>query len=117
MKIIKNGVVLDVTKGAYESLFKSDGWQPYDGLQDPRPQEFMMPQPKMPQQPQRAHKPSKTDIPFSEIMQQEESSLSERLENMTKDELTEYAHQNGIVIDGASKKSQIVSIIRAAMEE
>lgn len=117
MKIAKNDTILDVTKGAYEAFFQPNGWNIFAGDEIPSCQEFMAPQPDIEQKLRQQQNPDNADVPFSEIMQPREPSLSDTLESMTKDELIEYARQNGIVTDGASKKSQIISIIRSAMEE
>lgn len=84
--IRKDSIIRTCTNGAFNSIFKNQGWVKIEG-----------------------DRISKEEvIPSEEI----ETPLSE----MTMKELREYAHKHNIDISGAKKKEDIKNIIQSEME-
>lgn len=123
MKIKKGTTVLNVTRGAFQSLFKPYGWKEYKGSTSKKPvgnTHFMNPQPT------KEHSEIEvSDVPFGNIMteqvQPEEFESDEEfeivLDDMTVKELVAYAEENGIDLGGATRKSSIIHIINEVMKE
>lgn len=124
MKIRKNGTVLDVTKGAYDALFADMGYTPEKSGKGTRNRAnkqngttFMSAQPEEPKEPE---KPTPEDVPFGNMINQEDEDDDDYevvLSEMTVKELIEYADENDIDLDGATRKDDIISAIEEAMEE
>ncbi len=118
MKIKKDGTVLNVTKGAYDALFADMGYKPVKSGRGSKGKEneksgtnFMSPQPES--------KPA--EVPFGNMIEPEdeedEDDYEVVLSEMTVKELVEYADENDIDLDGATKKDDIIAAIEEAMEE
>lgn len=127
MYIEKNGTILNVSKGAYIALFEKDGWKK---VKDPDRVEkhaqngnFMSPQPI--KKDEEATETKVEEVPFGNLFQgSDETSVSDPdedyevvLEDMTVKELKAYAEEKDIDLDGATKKEDIIGMIRAELEE
>lgn len=128
MFIQKNGEVLNVTRGAYLSLFQSMGWEPAKGStaekKTAKSKNFMAAQPDKKSKPEsEKEKTGSSEIPFGNMID-DESDFDEDdddyevvLEEMTIKELVEYAEEHDINLEGATKKVDIIGIIEAVEEE
>ena len=127
MYIEKNGTILNVSKGAYIALFEQDGWKK---VKDPDKVEkhaqsgnFMSPQPT--KKDEEVPETKVEEVPFGNLFQgSDETSVSDPdedyevvLEDMTVKELKAYAEEKDIDLDGATKKEDIIGMIRAELEE
>lgn len=127
MYIEKNGTILNVSKGAYIALFEKDGWKK---VKDPDRVEkhaqngnFMSPQPI--KKDEEVTETKVEEVPFGNLFQgSDEASVSDPdedyevvLEDMTVKELKAYAEEKDIDLDGATKKEDIIGMIRAELEE
>ena len=127
MYIEKNGTILNVSKGAYIALFEQDGWKK---VKDPDKAEkhaqkgnFMSPQPI--KKDEEVTETKVEEVPFGNLFQDnDETSVNDPdedyevvLEDMTIKELKAYAEEKDIDLDGATKKEDIIGVIRAELEE
>lgn len=128
MYIEKNGTILNVSKGAYFALFEQDGWKVVKDINKTKKHaknsNFMSPQPS--NKADTESKPKAEEIPFGNLFQDnDETSLEIEddgdyelvLEEMTNKELRAYAEEKGIDLDGATKKEDIIGVIRAELED
>lgn len=126
MYIEKNGTILNVSKGAYFALFEKDGWKVVKDINKTKKHaknsDFMSPQPheKEKSEPKNAFE----EMPFGNMFQSnDETSIEDDedyevvLEDMTNKELKAYAMEKGIDLDGATKKEDIIGVIRAELED
>lgn len=118
MLIKKGNTVLDVSKGAYSAFFAPQGWVKAEPGQTPKQKGAMMPQPEP--EPEKA---VPVEVPFGNMISPEQSEPEEDpiaynvvYEEMTIKELTEFAEQHNIDLAGATRKIDIVAVIRKAME-
>lgn len=127
MLIIKNGVTLNVTKGAYKASFADLGWVKADeqvniqhkGLNtlcgqnraeesEPKKEEVVM---------------NTEDMPFGNMLNPEveeyedDEEVSVPLTEMTVDELKEFAEDNGISLGKVTKKADIIRVITEQLQE
>nr|DAP13409.1 MAG TPA: dimeris T4 recombination endonuclease VII [Caudoviricetes sp.] len=131
MYIEKNGTVLNVSKGAYIALFEQDGWRK---VKDPGKAEkhaqsgnFMSPQPT--KKDEEVTETKVEEVPFGNLFQGNDETSVENpdedldedyevvLEDMTVKELKAYAEEKDIDLDGATKKEDIIGMIRAELED
>lgn len=130
MYIEKNGTILNVSKGAYIALFEKDGWKkakdPTHAEKHAHSGSFMAPQPsEKAEKSEKKAEPETDEVPFGNLFQgSDETSVSDPdedyevvLEDMTVKELKAYAEEKDIDLDGATKKEDIIGIIRAELEE
>lgn len=121
MLIRKDGTTLNVTRGAYLSLFANQGWEPtnepIEGTKTSKNDDFMAPKPKRKAS---SHKKASSDIPFSNIVEEEIEDNEDYdlvLEDMTVKELVEYADEKGVDIEGLSKKADLIKAIEKELGE
>lgn len=121
MLIRKDGTTLNVTRGAYLSLFANQGWEPtnepIEGTKTSKNDDFMAPKPKRKAP---THKKVSSDIPFSNIVEEEvedDEDYDLVLEDMTVKELVEYADEKGVDIEGLSKKADLIKAIKKELGE
>lgn len=116
MLIKRNGTVLSVTKGAFNALFKDKGWEPASGHNaDKGNANFMSPQPKT-----KVHTDTEParDMPFSNMYKEDTAyTVLHTYEDMTVRQLVEFAEENEIDLDGKTKKSDIIRIIKRTLGE
>lgn len=121
MLIEKDGTVLNVTRGAFLSLFQSQGWYPSEkssttSKKQQDSETFMSPQPTKKKAKAEEKKESASEIPFGNMLNEYEEDGDEDydlvLEDMTIKELIEYAAERDLDIEGLTKKSQIIKAIR-----
>ncbi len=122
MKIKKNGNVIDVTKGAFESLFRGYGWKETGDVERSNNKNgvnFMNPHSTNDVRQEMAP----DELPFGNIMNENvtEQSVNENFgsyeivyEDMTIKQLKEYADEKSIPLDGVTAKADIISVIRNA---
>lgn len=127
MYIEKNGTILNVSKGAYIALFEQDGWKkikdPDKAKKHAQKGNFMSPQPI--KKGEEAAETKVEEVPFGNLFQDnDETSVNDIdedyevvLEDMTIKELKAYAEEKDIDLDGATKKEDIIGVIRAELEE
>lgn len=117
MLIKKNGTVIDVTKGAFKSLFADNGWKETTDSADAKGIiKYMTPQPSIVQ----IKEEPKTEMPFDNMMDEFEDEAEEYdvvLEDMTVRELIRFAHENGIDLNGKTRKDDIIRVIEQGLEE
>ena len=89
--IRKGSIIRTCTKGAFDSIFKPQGWK-------------------------RVEEEINSSTPLPEVAPEEDESLETPLSEMTIGELREYAHKQGIDISGAKKKKDIRDIIQNQKE-
>lgn len=118
MLIRKDGTTLNVTRGAYLSLFANQGWEPtnepIEGTKASKNDDFMSPKPRRKAP---THKKVSSDIPFSNIVEEEAEDYDLVLEDMTVKELVEYADEKGVDIEGLSKKADLIKAIKKELGE
>lgn len=130
MYIEKNGTILNVSKGAFFALFEKDGWKKAKDLthveKHAQSGSFMAPQPsERTGKSEKKAEPETDEVPFGNLFQgNDETPVSDLdedyevvLEDMTVKELKAYAEEKDIDLDGATKKEDIIGIIRAELEE
>lgn len=127
MYIEKNGTILNVSKGAYIALFEQDGWKkvkdPAKAEKHAKKDNFMSPQPI--KKDEEVTEAKVEEVPFGNLFQgNDETSVNDLdedyevvLEDMTVKELKAYAEEKDIDLDGATKKEDIIGMIRAELEE
>ena len=134
MLITKNGTTLNVTKGAFNALFKHQGWKKANKKDNSHKEvTYMNPKPNK-------EKKANNDIPFGNLMSQdenEEKKLAQGqvqgtvdddeeddddddftviLEDMNVKQLIEYADEKDIDLGDAKRKDDIIAVIKAAEE-
>lgn len=121
MLIKKDGTTLNVTRGAFLSLFADQGWEPATesakDIKTSKNDNFMAPKPKRKAS---SHKKAPSDIPFSNIVEEEIEDNEDYdlvLEDMTVKELVEYADEKGVDIEGLSKKADLIKAIEKELGE
>ena len=122
MLIKKGKVILNVTKGAFDALFKVDGWEMTDGAIDVAELHngtIFMSAGVPAEQTAEAHKEIPSSVPEEQIELQdgEDADYEIPLSEMKVDELAAYAAERSIELKGATKKADIIKEIKAAMEE
>lgn len=129
MYIEKNGTILNVSKGAYFALFEKDGWKKVkDPAKSKKPAQngnFMSPQPS--KNDEEVTETKVDEVPFGNLFQNNEDVALDTsdmdddyevvLEDMTVKELKAYAEEKDIDLDGATKKEDIIGMIRAELED
>lgn len=134
MLIQKNGMTLNVSRGAYLSLFEQQGWKPVKGTKSNKKSSeqtnFMSPQPDKPEEVEQDQKEKidASEIPFGNMMGNEEPEEGNEeviendedyeivLEELTVKELVEYAEEHNIDLDGVTGKANIIKAIKEAEE-
>lgn len=123
MFIEKDGTILNVTRGAYLSLFEAQGWVPASKSTLNKKQQksdiFLAPQPSK----KESKKPEEdaSEIPFANMLNGYEDENDEDyevvLDDMTIKELIEFAAEKDLDIEGLTKKSQIIKAIKEQLGE
>ena len=123
MYIEKNGTILNVSKGAYFALFERDGWQIVKSTNKTKKHtkngNFMAPEPIQ----DSASQAEAEEMPFANVFQADEATAVEDddyeivLEEMTVKELKALAEEKDIDLDGATRKEDIIGVIRAELED
>lgn len=123
MLIRKDDTTLNVTKGAFSALFEAKGWRKVkEGKENRKAAQssnFMAPQPTKKQ----TEQTEQEEMPFGALFQcSEKTALDDGdyevvLEDMTIKQLKAYAIENGIDLEEATSKKDIIGMIRAEMEE
>lgn len=134
MYIEKNGTILNVSKGAFFALFEKDGWKkvkdPTHSGKHAQNGSFMAPQPsEKTGKSKKKAEPETDEVPFGNLFQNNDEVAVEETENiddgdyevvledMTVKELKAYAEEKDIDLDGATKKEDIIGMIRAELED
>ena len=129
MYIKKNGTILNVSKGAYIALFEQDGWKKVKDISKLEKHvqngNFMSPQPS--KNNEEIAETKVDEVPFGNLFQNNEDVALDTsdmddgyevvLEDMTVKELKAYAEEKDIDLDGATKKEDIIGMIRAELED
>ncbi len=129
MYIKKNGTILNVSKGAYIALFEQDGWKKVKDISKlekyAQSGSFMSPQPS--KNDEEVAETKVDEVPFGNLFQNNEDVALDTsdmdddyevvLEDMTVKELKAYAEEKDIDLDGATKKEDIIGMIRAELED
>lgn len=126
MLIRKNGVTLDVTKGAYKALFAPYGWEKA-GSKGKRHQNTTttmngqeIRSEDTPKEEEVNERVIADEVPFGNMLNQDEEYVEDNeeinipLTEMTVEELREYAEDNGINLGKVTKKADIIATIKEA---
>lgn len=124
MLITKHNTILNVTKGAYNSIFEHEGWTAYSGeppKKDFSEEVFMhadsveeTTQQKLVQSELPFGNMSSSDTSFEEEMEEDED-YTVVLEDMSIKQLVEYADEQNIALEEGMKKATIIATIKEAM--
>lgn len=122
MLIKKGKVILNVTKGAFNALFKADGWAMADQSSDETELHngtVFMPAGVPAEQTAESHEEIPPLVPEEQIEPQddEEADYEIPLSEMKMDELINYAAERNIELGSITKKADIIAVIKAATEE
>ena len=108
MKISKNGLVLEVTSGAYKSMYKAAGWSPVGETTAAAPQK-----PAVGVSQDGGSNSTPEDNEVSEEPQGAHTGEEEILNKMSDDELRQYASLIGIQTKDLKGRKKLMEAIKA----
>ena len=111
IKISKGGLVLEVTSGAYKTIYKAAGWSPVDETPAAAPQT-----PPVGVSGAGGSNPPSEDHTTSETPQGDHTGEEETLNKMSDDELRQYASLLGIQTTGLKSRKKLMEAIKAHQE-
>lgn len=108
IKISKGGRVLEVTSGAYKTIYKATGWSPVEETSAAAPQE-----PAVDVSEEGGSNPTPEAITASEEPQEANMGGEETLNKMSDDELKQYASLLGIQTKDLKGRKKLMEAIKA----
>ena len=120
MLIKKGKVILNVTKGAFNALFKAGGWAMADDASDETELHngtVFMSAGVAAEEPVGAHEGVLSSVQQDQTEQQEDEDYEIPFSEMKMDELINYAAERNIELGSITKKADIIAVIKAATEK